>query len=101
MHGRSPPFIIAFLKASAHTEHVVVLAGTNRPDVLDPALMRPGRFDRHIAIDRPDVSGRKGIFSVHLRPLRLSAELALEDMAQKLAVLTPGFSGADIANVDN
>lgn len=82
-------------------EHVVVLAGTNRPDVLDPALLRPGRFDRHIAIDRPDVSGRKGIFSVHLRPLRLAAELTLEDMAQKLAVLTPGFSGADIANVAN
>ncbi|KAH8120225.1 ATP-dependent metallopeptidase Hfl [Phellopilus nigrolimitatus] len=83
-------------------EHVVVLAGTNRPDVLDPALMRPGRFDRHIAIDRPDVSGRKGIFQVHLGPLRLSANLpALEDIAQKLAVLTPGFSGADIANVSN
>ena len=83
-------------------EHVVVLAGTNRPDVLDPALMRPGRFDRHIAIDRPDVSGRKGIFKVHLGPLKLAAELPpLEDLAQKLAVLTPGFSGADIANVTN
>lgn len=83
-------------------EHVVVLAGTNRPDVLDPALMRPGRFDRHIAIDRPDVSGRQGIFKVHLGPLRLSANLPkLEDIAQKLAVLTPGFSGADIANVCN
>lgn len=83
-------------------EHVVVLAGTNRPDVLDPALMRPGRFDRHIAIDRPDVSGRRGIFMVHLRPLRLSAELpSIENIAQKLAVLTPGFSGADIANVAN
>ena len=83
-------------------EHVVVLAGTNRPDVLDPALMRPGRFDRHIAIDRPDVSGRKGIFMVHLGPLKLAAELpALDVLAQKLAVLTPGFSGADIANVCN
>lgn len=83
-------------------EHVVVLAGTNRPDVLDPALMRPGRFDRHIAIDRPDVSGRKGIFLVHLAPLRLSKNLPpTEDLAQKLAVLTPGFSGADIANVTN
>jgi AFG3 family protein len=83
-------------------EHVVVLAGTNRPDVLDPALMRPGRFDRHIAIDRPDVSGRKGIFQVHLGPLRLSDKLPpLADIAQKLAVLTPGFSGADIANVCN
>lgn len=83
-------------------EHVVVLAGTNRPDVLDSALMRPGRFDRHIQIDRPDVSGRKGIFQVHLKPLRLSEKLPkVEDIAQKLAVLTPGFSGADIANVCN
>ncbi|TFK77219.1 ATP-dependent metallopeptidase Hfl [Pluteus cervinus] len=84
-------------------EHVVVLAGTNRPDVLDPALMRPGRFDRHIAIDRPDVSGRKGIFHVHLKPLRLSPGLQkdVDSLAQKLAVLTPGFSGADIANVCN
>ncbi|KAJ6604530.1 ATP-dependent metallopeptidase Hfl [Mycena vulgaris] len=83
-------------------EHVVVLAGTNRPDVLDPALMRPGRFDRHIAIDRPDVSGRKGIYLVHLGPLRLHDDLKdVESLAQKLAVLTPGFSGADIANVCN
>jgi len=79
-----------------------VLAGTNRPDVLDSALMRPGRFDRHIAIDRPDVSGRKGIFLVHLRPLRLHEELKdVDALAQKLGVLTPGFSGADIANVCN
>jgi AFG3 family protein len=84
------------------SEHIVILAGTNRPDVLDPALTRPGRFDRHIAIDRPDVSGRKGIFKVHLGPLRLSEQLPdLESLAQKLAVLTPGFSGADIANVCN
>jgi AFG3 family protein len=83
-------------------EHVVVLAGTNRPDVLDPALLRPGRFDRHIAIDRPDVSGRKGIFMVHLKPLRLHEKLHdVQDLAHKLAVLTPGFSGADIANVCN
>jgi AFG3 family protein len=84
------------------SEHIVVLAGTNRPDVLDPALLRPGRFDRHITIDRPDVSGRKGIFKVHLGPLRLAEKLPdLESFAQKLAVLTPGFSGADIANVCN
>ncbi len=84
------------------SEHIVVLAGTNRPDVLDPALLRPGRFDRHITIDRPDVSGRKGIFKVHLGPLRLSEKLPeLESLAQKLGVLTPGFSGADIANVCN
>ncbi|KAF8167778.1 peptidase family M41-domain-containing protein [Crassisporium funariophilum] len=84
-------------------EHIVVLAGTNRPDVLDPALMRPGRFDRHITIDRPDVSGRKGIYLVHLGPLRLEERLKadISTFAQKLAVLTPGFSGADIANVCN
>ncbi|KAF4573039.1 AAA ATPase family protein [Pleurotus pulmonarius] len=83
-------------------EHIVVLAGTNRPDVLDPALMRPGRFDRHIAIDRPDVSGRKGIFHVHLKPLRLGEDVKdVDALAQRLAVLTPGFSGADIANVCN
>ncbi|WVQ69779.1 uncharacterized protein L199_007999 [Kwoniella botswanensis] len=82
-------------------EHVVVLAGTNRPDVLDNALMRPGRFDRHIAIDRPDIGGRKQIFGVHLSPLTLSTELKAETIAEKLALLTPGFSGADIANVCN
>ncbi|KAJ8520097.1 hypothetical protein ONZ45_g3023 [Pleurotus djamor] len=83
-------------------EHIVVLAGTNRPDVLDPALMRPGRFDRHIAIDRPDVSGRKGIYQVHLKPLKLHEALKdVDALAHKLAVLTPGFSGADIANVCN
>ncbi|TBU46090.1 ATP-dependent metallopeptidase Hfl [Dichomitus squalens] len=83
-------------------EHVVVLAGTNRPDVLDSALMRPGRFDRHITIDRPDVVGRKGIFMVHLKPLRLASTLPeVGKFAEKLAVLTPGFSGADVANVCN
>jgi len=83
------------------SEHIVVLAGTNRPDVLDPALLRPGRFDRHIAVDRPDISGRRQIFEVHLKPLLLSTKITLQGMAQKLAVLTPGFSGADIANVCN
>ncbi|KZO98416.1 ATP-dependent metallopeptidase Hfl [Calocera viscosa TUFC12733] len=84
-------------------EHVVVLAGTNRPDVLDTALMRPGRFDRHIQVDAPDISGRKEIFMVHLRPLKLEPKLEADraSIAQKLAVLTPGFSGADIANVCN
>jgi len=83
------------------TEHVVVLAGTNRADVLDSALMRPGRFDRHIAIDRPDIGGRRQIFCVHLKPITLNKELVLESIAEKLALLTPGFSGADIANVCN
>ena len=81
------------------SEHVVVLAGTNRPDVLDPALLRPGRFDRHITIDRPDLEGRKQIFMVHLK--RIKTEVNLKDLADRLAVLTPGFSGADIANCAN
>lgn len=82
-------------------EHVVVLAGTNRPDVLDPALMRPGRFDRHIAIDRPDISGRREIFKVHLKPLKLAAEVDKEALSEKLSTFTPGFSGADVGNVCN
>ncbi|CAG8438955.1 8339_t:CDS:1 [Ambispora gerdemannii] len=81
------------------SEHVVVLAGTNRPDVLDPALLRPGRFDRHIAIDRPDIKGRSEIFKVHLRPIKTKENI--ENLANRLAALTPGFSGADIANVCN
>ncbi|KAG0047512.1 AAA ATPase afg3 [Gryganskiella cystojenkinii] len=80
-------------------EHVVVLAGTNRPDVLDDALMRPGRFDRHIAIDRPDIKGRQDIFKVHLRPIKTEEDIP--KLSQKLAALTPGFSGADIHNVCN
>ncbi|KAK9472415.1 peptidase family M41-domain-containing protein [Dipodascopsis tothii] len=81
------------------SDHVVVLAGTNRSDVLDRALLRPGRFDRHIAVDNPDVEGRKAIFQVHLRKIR--TDLNIEDLSGRLAALTPGFSGADIANVVN
>lgn len=83
------------------SEHVVVLAGTNRPDVLDPALLRPGRFDRHIGIDRPDISGRREIFLVHLKPLKLAEGTNKDLLAEKLSTLTPGFSGADVANVCN
>ncbi|XP_010893690.1 AFG3-like protein 2 isoform X2 [Esox lucius] len=81
--------------------NVVVLAGTNRPDILDPALMRPGRFDRQIYIGHPDIKGRSSIFKVHLRPLKMDAEMNKEALARKMAALTPGFSGADIANVCN
>ncbi|XP_035531179.1 AFG3-like protein 2 [Morone saxatilis] len=81
--------------------NVVVLAGTNRPDILDPALMRPGRFDRQIYIGHPDIKGRASIFKVHLRPLKLEPELDKDALARKMAALTPGFSGADIANVCN
>ncbi|XP_012690059.1 AFG3-like protein 1 [Clupea harengus] len=81
--------------------NVVVLAGTNRVDVLDPALMRPGRFDRQIYIGPPDIKGRASIFKVHLRPLRLDLSIDPDVLARKLAALTPGFTGADIANVCN
>ncbi|XP_041417090.1 AFG3-like protein 1 isoform X4 [Xenopus laevis] len=81
--------------------NVVILAGTNRPDILDPALMRPGRFDRQIYIGPPDIKGRASIFKVHLRPIKLSESLSKEALSRKLAALTPGFTGADIANVCN
>ena len=81
------------------SQQVVVLAGTNMPDVLDPALTRPGRFDRMIAVDKPDVKGRVEIFKVHLKPIK--TDLDLQKLADKLAYLTPGFSGADIANICN
>ncbi|XP_024650853.2 LOW QUALITY PROTEIN: mitochondrial inner membrane m-AAA protease component AFG3L1-like [Macaca nemestrina] len=81
--------------------NIVVLAGTNRPDILDPALMRPGRFDRQIYIGPPDIKGRSSIFKVHLRPLKLDESLNKDTLARKLAVLTPGFTGADISNVCN
>lgn len=76
---------------------IIVLAATNRPDVLDSALLRPGRFDRQISIDKPDVKGREDIFRVHLKPIKISSTLDIN----KLAEQTPGFAGADIANVCN
>ncbi|KAG9242087.1 peptidase family M41-domain-containing protein, partial [Calycina marina] len=81
------------------TEQVIVLAGTNRPDTLDKALMRPGRFDRHIAIDRPTMEGRKQIFNVHVGHIVTKEDM--EYLTGRLAALTPGFSGADIANCVN
>lgn len=78
---------------------VVVLAGTNRIDILDQALTRPGRFDRQVTVDKPDLKGRKEIFKVHLKGITL--EDAVEDVAGRLAGLTPGFAGADIANICN
>lgn len=76
---------------------VIILAATNRPDVLDSALLRPGRFDRQISIDKPDIVGREAIFKVHLKPLKLDTDVD----AKKLAAQTPGFAGAEIANVCN
>lgn len=82
-------------------DHVVVFAGTNRVDVLDSALLRPGRFDRKIYIGNPELDGRKDIFGVHLKQIKLAPKTDLDDLKGRLATLTPGFSGADIANVCN
>jgi cell division protease FtsH len=76
---------------------VIIIAATNRPDVLDTALLRPGRFDRQISIDKPDLKGREQIFKVHLKTIKLSDTVDV----YKLASLTPGFVGADIANICN
>ncbi|MHB8581004.1 MAG: ATP-dependent zinc metalloprotease FtsH [Ignavibacteriaceae bacterium] len=76
---------------------VIIIAATNRPDVLDPALLRPGRFDRQVVVDRPDVKGREGIFKVHVRNIPLDPDVNLEVLAKG----TPGLAGADIANLVN
>jgi cell division protease FtsH len=76
---------------------VIVMAATNRPDILDKALLRPGRFDRHVYLELPNISEREAIFQVHTRNLALSKEIDLK----QLAAMTPGFSGADIANISN
>ncbi len=76
---------------------VIVMAATNRPDVLDPALLRPGRFDRQVVVDRPDINGRKGIFKVHASKIPLGPDVDFDVLAKS----TPGLSGADIANVVN
>ncbi|OAA68722.1 mitochondrial inner membrane aaa protease [Niveomyces insectorum RCEF 264] len=81
------------------SEQVVVLAGTNRPDILDKALMRPGRFDRHINIDRPTMKGRQDIFRVYLA--KIVTKENIDHLVGRLAALTPGFAGADIANAVN
>ena len=76
---------------------VIVLAATNRPDVLDPALLRPGRFDRQVVLDLPDIKGRRQILDVHAKNVRLGSDVNLDTIAQS----TPGFSGADLANLCN
>ena len=78
-------------------EGVILIAGTNRPDVLDPALLRPGRFDRRVVVDRPDMNGRVGILQVHTRNIPLSDDVSLPVLARG----TPGFAGADLANLVN
>src|SRR6476469_9047998 len=77
--------------------NVIVIAATNRPDVLDPALLRPGRFDRQVILDRPDIAGRRAILEVHSRGKPLEGEVSIDNLARQ----TPGFSGADLANLVN
>ncbi|HBD84578.1 MAG TPA: cell division protein FtsH, partial [Dehalococcoidia bacterium] len=77
--------------------NVIVLAATNRPDILDPALLRPGRFDRKVTLDNPDIAGRKQILEVHSKGKPLTADVDLENIARQ----TGGFSGADLANLVN
>eukprot|EP01055_Gregarina_sp_Pseudo9_P000735 Gregarina_sp_Pseudo_9__734@NODE_146_length_3958_cov_19_482266_g134_i0_p1_GENE_NODE_146_length_3958_cov_19_482266_g134_i0NODE_146_length_3958_cov_19_482266_g134_i0_p1_ORF_typecomplete_len809_score239_92Peptidase_M41/PF01434_18/1_4e54AAA/PF00004_29/6_8e39AAA/PF00004_29/1_8e03AAA_lid_3/PF17862_1/1_3e15RuvB_N/PF05496_12/2e09RuvB_N/PF05496_12/1_1e03AAA_5/PF07728_14/1_7e05AAA_5/PF07728_14/3_3e02AAA_2/PF07724_14/5_9e06AAA_2/PF07724_14/3_5e03AAA_22/PF13401_6/0_0025AAA_22/PF13401_6/2_7e03AAA_16/PF13191_6 len=80
---------------------VVILGGTNRGDVLDPALTRPGRFDRRIALAKPTVKERKAIFEIHMKPIRLDNDLDADEVCKRLAALTPGMSGAEIKAVCN
>ena len=77
--------------------NVIVVAATNRPDILDPALLRPGRFDRQVVLDRPDIKGRKAILEVHAKGKPLDSSVSLDTIAKQ----TPGFSGADLANLVN
>jgi len=79
------------------TSGLIILAATNRPDVLDPALLRPGRFDRQVLVDRPDLKGREAILKIHSKPVKLDPSVDLETVAR----ITSGFSGADLANIVN
>ena len=78
-------------------EGIIIIAATNRPDILDPALLRPGRFDRQIVVDRPDVRGREEILKVHVKGKPLAKEVDLDVLARR----TPGFTGADLSNLVN
>ena len=89
--------ILSEMDGFTQTESVIVMAATNRPDVLDPALLRPGRFDRHIMVDRPNLKGRLAIFEVHSKDVPLDADVDL----QRLAAGTVGLTGADIRNLVN
>ena len=91
--------LLVEMDGMAQREGVIMLASTNRADILDKALLRPGRFDRHILIDYPTLEERKDIFMQHLKSIKL--ELSPHEYALRLAQLTPGFTGADIANVVN
>ncbi len=89
--------LLAEMDGFDRTTAIVVLAATNRPEIMDPALLRAGRFDRQVLVDRPDKKGRIEILRIHLRPLKVAPDVKL----QEIAALTPGFTGADLANLGN
>ena len=89
--------LLAEMDGFAPNTGVIIMAATNRPEVLDPALLRPGRFDRHVVVDRPDIIGREEILKIHARNVKLSPEVDLKVIASR----TPGFVGADLANIVN
>ncbi|MCF7676449.1 MAG: AAA family ATPase, partial [Akkermansiaceae bacterium] len=95
--GQTPNQLLVEMDGFDTTEGVIIIAATNRPDVLDPALLRPGRFDRQVTISLPDVNGREEILRVHVKKIKLAAGT---DLA-KIARGTPGFSGAELANLVN
>ncbi|MFN8455355.1 MAG: AAA family ATPase [Anaerolineae bacterium] len=92
-----PQQILVEMDGFTTDTNVIVMASTNRPDILDPALLRPGRFDRKVILDRPDVQGREAILEVHTRGKPLAEDIAIADLAK----LTPGFVGADLENLAN
>jgi len=89
--------LLAEMDGFSSQKGVIIVAATNRPDVLDSALLRPGRFDRQITVDRPDLIGREAVLAVHAKTVKLASEVSLKVIAKR----TPGFSGADLANVIN
>jgi cell division protease FtsH len=89
--------LLAEMDGFAPNTGVIIMAATNRPEILDPALLRPGRFDRHVLVDRPDVVGREEILKIHTRTIKMAPEADLKVIAQR----TPGFVGADLANIVN
>ncbi len=89
--------LLAEMDGFSSQKGVIIVAATNRPDVLDSALLRPGRFDRQITVDRPDIAGREAILAVHAKNVKLATDVSLKVIAKR----TPGFSGADLANVIN
>ena len=76
---------------------VIILAATNRADILDPALLRPGRFDRQVDVTLPNIKERAEIFKVHMKKIKLDTKHTMDEYANKISALTPGFSGADIS----